>query len=336
VDELMMSLGSLLTNEDLAAFLANLPQQRDEPLLVDIYELYQEILARYQTRLHSDERVWDAEIVNIRAQEALNAHITEYGESLDCSGNIEMTDAAVCQRRAVLESEADTAMQAYIDAVVEVNNEMIDAGMMTLMDADVSRRTQSLAARLFAATTIATIGTLVPLTLEDAAIDAATYGLGRIRRIGPALERALDRIREAGRVGLDWVLDISNRAVQRVVGNRREQLISELSSNGIRHTPEDIVSISRASDGTIVFLERGTSRAGLQHIVAEHGDDFARRGITEEEIPDAIMAAVTRGHIVGTQGESRPIYEVFYNGRIERIAVTVGSNGFIVGANPAR
>jgi RHS repeat-associated protein len=213
-EELMLSLGGLLTHEDVAAFLANLPQERNEPLLVDIYELYQEILARYQTRLHSDERVWEAEI-------ALNQHQAEleaFGDGFYCETEVPPPE---CDELHRLRGELSDAQSAYIDAIVEVNNEMIDAGLMTLMDADVSNRTQSLAARLFAATTVATISALVPLTLEDAAIDAATYGLGRIQRIGPALVRALDRVRGTGRAALDWVRDISDDALDRIRDFRR-------------------------------------------------------------------------------------------------------------------
>ena len=43
-----------------------------------------------------------------------------------------------------------------------------------------------------------------------------------------------------------------------------------------------------------------------------------------------------RGNIVGYQGKRNPraIYEFTYNGVRQRVAVQVGSNGFIVGANP--
>lgn len=49
------------------------------------------------------------------------------------------------------------------------------------------------------------------------------------------------------------------------------------------------------------------------------------------------MDAVTKGKIVGHQGNDmeRSIYEVMVNGQKSRIAVTTGSNGFIVGTNPA-
>ena len=48
------------------------------------------------------------------------------------------------------------------------------------------------------------------------------------------------------------------------------------------------------------------------------------------------MKAVTEGKIVGYQGKGvgRAIYEVTINGKQEYIAVTIGDNGFIVGANP--
>jgi hypothetical protein len=112
-------------------------------------------------------------------------------------------------------------------------------------------------------------------------------------------------------------------------------LIEGLREQDIKHTPENIVGIGKTPTGKTVFLETGDSRAGLTHIIGEHAQDFARRGIPEEQIQNAVMTAVTKGKIVGYQG-SRPIYEVRFKGKIQRIAVTVGNNGFIVGANPAK
>ena len=67
-----------------------------------------------------------------------------------------------------------------------------------------------------------------------------------------------------------------------------------------------------------------------------HGADFARHNITAEEIPQYIMTAVKYGTIIGYQGrgQGRPIYEFKYEGIIRRIAITIGSNGYVVGANP--
>lgn len=46
--------------------------------------------------------------------------------------------------------------------------------------------------------------------------------------------------------------------------------------------------------------------------------------------------AVKSGTIVGYQGrgKGRPIYEFIYKGKTRRVAISIGSNGYIVGANP--
>ena len=111
-------------------------------------------------------------------------------------------------------------------------------------------------------------------------------------------------------------------------------LIAELKQAGIKHTPEKILQIAKLPDGKIVFLETGDSRSGLQHILNNHKNQFAEKGIAEAEIPDAVVAAVSQGTIVGYQSPNRPIYQIQFKGIIQRIAVTVGSNGYIVCANP--
>ena len=49
-------------------------------------------------------------------------------------------------------------------------------------------------------------------------------------------------------------------------------------------------------------------------------------------IPKFIMQAILTGRKVRMQG-SIPIYETSFNGTTHRIAVTIGNNGFVVGAN---
>lgn len=113
-------------------------------------------------------------------------------------------------------------------------------------------------------------------------------------------------------------------------------MLDELTANGVKFTPENVVAAARSPSGQVVFLETGNSKAGLQHIIEEHGSQFAQMGVSEAEIPDVVMKAVSEGKLVGYQGSGagRPIYELTINGQPQRIAVTVGGNGFIVGANP--
>lgn len=111
-------------------------------------------------------------------------------------------------------------------------------------------------------------------------------------------------------------------------------LILELQQLGIKHNPEKIIQIAKLYDGKIIFLETGNTNSGLEHILENHGDEFAQNGINEIEVGEAVITAVTQGKIVGYQKPNRPIYELIFKNKMQRIAVTVGSNGYIVCANP--
>ena len=76
---------------------------------------------------------------------------------------------------------------------------------------------------------------------------------------------------------------------------QRELLLIELTKKGVRHTAENITHIARAPNGAIVFLESGNARAGLQHILTRHGDDFVRAGIPRDRIADYVFRAATQG-----------------------------------------
>ncbi|QHC31930.1 hypothetical protein [Streptomyces sp. HF10] len=112
-------------------------------------------------------------------------------------------------------------------------------------------------------------------------------------------------------------------------------MLDELAAKGVRFSREDVIATARNSDGKVVFLETGNSKAGFRHVL-NHADEFAAKGITEDDLPDFIMKALTEGKVVGYQGSGtgRPIYELTYKGKPQRVGVTVGGNGFIVGANP--
>ncbi len=118
--------------------------------------------------------------------------------------------------------------------------------------------------------------------------------------------------------------------------NVDKALVQELIDSGEKCTPEDIIDITKSSSGKIIWLETGRTSGGFNHIIKEHGNEFIEFGISIDEIPDYIMQAVRQGNIVGYQGTKTPrtIYEFIYKGKKQRVAVQVGSNGYIVGANP--
>ena len=70
--------------------------------------------------------------------------------------------------------------------------------------------------------------------------------------------------------------------------------MDELANSGVKYNPDNIVAITKTADGRLVWFENGK--------------------------------------VVGTQ-RTRTLYEVMYEGKIQRVAISIGDNGFIVGAN---
>ena len=92
-------------------------------------------------------------------------------------------------------------------------------------------------------------------------------------------------------------------------------------------------SRGRNEAGQVLFLEKGNSRSGLQHILEGHAKDFANVGVRQDKIAKLVFTAAATGKVVGTQG-TRPAHEVFVEEKLYKIAVTVSRNGYTVGANP--
>jgi hypothetical protein len=82
----------------------------------------------------------------------------------------------------------------------------------------------------------------------------------------------------------------------------------------------------------------GLNRLGGCYILERHKADFSERGISEDQIPDAVMTTVIYGEFVRYQRQKEPrreIYKVSFNEQIHYIAVDIGDNGYIVDANPS-
>jgi RHS repeat-associated protein len=116
----------------------------------------------------------------------------------------------------------------------------------------------------------------------------------------------------------------------------RQELIAALPP-AIKISPARVIDITRASNGQTVWIELGNENAGFEHILMGHEQDFANNGVPNYMIPRLIMRAVSAGRIVGQEGSgrnTRTIYEVDFNGRTQKLAVGVGSNGYVVTAFP--
>ncbi|WGL53950.1 hypothetical protein P5P86_09010 [Nocardioides sp. BP30] len=159
------------------------------------------------------------------------------------------------------------------------------------------------------------------------------------RTVKTAIETAIKSIGEVvlklGKfVNAKLVTALEKAGVGVARGERPAALLAELDREGVKFSRDDVMMVFRDSDGRIVFLEKGNANAGFEHILGEHADDFVKAGIPKSEIQSVIKQALTDGNVVGTQGRGRLIYEVTVDGEVRHVAITVGKNGYIVGANP--
>ena len=140
---------------------------------------------------------------------------------------------------------------------------------------------------------------------------------------------------------LDLTADIldeqDDRAYFTAASDEGKSLINQVRSRGFKITEEDVIGIVRDPMNKIVWLEKGHldgRPSGRVHIMDAHEAHFAAKGIAASDIDALILSAVAQGKIVGSQGRGRPVYETVFHGKTYWIAVTIGDNGYIVGANP--
>ncbi len=71
----------------------------------------------------------------------------------------------------------------------------------------------------------------------------------------------------------------------------------------------------------------------MLHIADKHGHVFTNKGWSLDEIKEFVLIAskdgLKTGKVVAT---NRPVYTVFYKGKAREIGITIGDNGYIVGA----
>ncbi len=72
----------------------------------------------------------------------------------------------------------------------------------------------------------------------------------------------------------------------------------------------------------------------MTHILLEHGEDFIQRSIKKFQIIELIELAISAGIVIGKQGRDRLIFEIEFQGIRQFVSISIGNNGYIVGANP--
>ncbi|KQW12834.1 ricin-type beta-trefoil lectin domain protein [Streptomyces sp. Root369] len=139
----------------------------------------------------------------------------------------------------------------------------------------------------------------------------------------------------AAGMGLRIAAGVAERA-KIARGTLDPKLLERLNDAGVKFSRADTIWVAEyAKPGVpLAWLEKGDVNKGLIHVVFRHAGEFATKGVRVEDIPALLKTTLTEGTRVGTDKGGRPIFEVVFQGKTQRLAVTVGDNGFVVGANP--
>ncbi|WP_449433588.1 RHS repeat-associated core domain-containing protein [Pseudomonas putida] len=143
----------------------------------------------------------------------------------------------------------------------------------------------------------------------------------------PRAQRQAQAPRVARQVGIHGTGEVFERLLPQL---RAKPGFSGQNIVGIGTRPAD-----GRPGGALVYLEKGNEEKGLRHITVRHGSEFEAFGVPKHQIKNLVLQAVVHGEVVGVQGRDREIYSVDFNGKPQYVAVSVGQDGYIVGANPS-
>ncbi|WP_229031033.1 hypothetical protein, partial [Lactiplantibacillus plantarum] len=117
-----------------------------------------------------------------------------------------------------------------------------------------------------------------------------------------------------------------------VTPKKKKELAAFIAKKKYKYTPEDVLAITRGSDGKLYWLEKGNDRAGLKHILKNHEGHFVDRGVTKKDIPKLLDKALRSKAIKRGVSKKGPYADYNINGKVYRVAY--GDNGFVVSFYP--
>lgn len=116
--------------------------------------------------------------------------------------------------------------------------------------------------------------------------------------------------------------------------------IAEMETSGAKFARENVVFTTRDATGQVIWLEKGSKAAGLDHLKArKHLEQLAKYlGTNEQNVPRMLRNIIRDGHIVSNKVVKRGNRTGFerkyeYNGK-RIILAAIGANGFLVTAYP--
>ena len=176
--------------------------------IIDVTDLHAEVLERFLIKLSTDHRIVDAKEALILAQAALD-DFNSMHSNLRCRN----TGRAVCQTQYQLRRPVEDAAEELARVLSVVYDEQVDAKMLPPYDTDAAK------AEIREKIILGVIGVFIPLTVEDAAIEAgvlaATAGFRKIGRLFEGASELVSTIQDANRAQIDDLIAEGTQAAGR-------------------------------------------------------------------------------------------------------------------------
>ncbi|ASA57894.1 hypothetical protein [Vibrio gazogenes] len=147
----------------------------------------------------------------------------------------------------------------------------------------------------------------------------------------------------AGKVLINDATHYHLEDIANTIGHETQHYLDDAQSTG---THNDAYEANREKASIICRGNSGGSVAGASStesgpLLLEYKPGVADKSklpVVTAEIPSvnrgSLVSAGSSSLVAEGEGTGRPIYEYQFNGQTHRTAITVGNNGFIVGANP--
>lgn len=155
--------------------------------------------------------------------------------------------------------------------------------------------------------------------------------LGKVIEAGTDAGKTIDNITDAVDDAKDLGKTIDN-ITDAVDGTKdlgkTKELLKELAESGVKYTEDDVVLIYKNADGSLMWLEKGTESAGLEHILTKHAKEFE----DVNDVPALLESVLETGPIKTGITDAGRYADYVFDGTTYRVAY--GTNGFIVSFYP--
>jgi len=203
------ALGTLVRQSEIDAIISSMAVAADgcnEASIIDVTDLHAEVLIRFQVSLASDPRVVEAEKSLILAQAALEDFLAlnpDHNCEYDGGGTgFNFDGVGLCIELFNLMNAIEAASENLANVLSDVYKEQVDNKLLPPYDTEAAKA----AAR--ERIMLGILGVFIPLTAEDAAVEAAllatTAGFGKVARVFTnAVEffKDLSKTERASRIG---------------------------------------------------------------------------------------------------------------------------------------